>query len=618
VASNEVFNSGPPEYEVLCSVSLIPEDYGERCAEDVSSETQCYILKAKDIADSSIGSTGPVCAHTVECGVAPYWEDGNLTTELTASPEPVPAGDNLTYTYSYANNGTSDLTNLTIVDTLPEGTTFVSATGGGAYDEVENQVTWSLGTLIPNGEGSVEMVVQVDGGIQEGTEIQNTYNISSDQSLCTESTPTVTSTVSSGSALFKGNSSDDNPFFLAMGPGNILPLRGYSSNHFASPTTLTYKGYKESLAWNRISMPTLKLSDKDLIANSIENINLKIGKIHKTKFGRNSFHNGEEDNVPSALILETSSISSTETQLASHRLVGTGDPDVAYQVTFYHLDHLGTPRILTNHDGSIQSRHHYLPFGEEVPFNPSTNSRQFTGHERDIETGLDYMLARYYGPKNIFRFMAPDPGNDTNLRNPQTWNKYTYVRNNPLILIDPDGKKFRFAKDKGYKKAVKKELKKLKKSDPRMKKAIKKMKKSDKVITFKPTSSDINEGMPGVVPTDPTADPQTTPTDSTVHFDPNQTVKTGEGLIGPTEVLGHELSHAEDNTTGTADYSGHPENFTVPSDEVKAVRMQNLYRNSQGQGPRTGYGEYSDPNSPLDKAVFAVPCPTCAPGDPWE
>lgn len=36
--------------------------------------------------------------------------------------------------------------------------------------------------------------------------------------------------------------------------------------------------------------------------------------------------------------------------------------------------------------------------------------------------------------------MAVDPGDDTTADNPQSWNKYAYVRNNPIALLDPDGR----------------------------------------------------------------------------------------------------------------------------------------------------------------------------------
>jgi RHS repeat-associated protein len=82
---------------------------------------------------------------------------------------------------------------------------------------------------------------------------------------------------------------------------------------------------------------------------------------------------------------------------------------------------------------------------------------QFTGKERDTETGLDYFSARYYSSAQG-RFTSPDPRNiifeaqrgkteeertrilHDFISNPQNWNQYSYVRNNPLAYRDPDGK----------------------------------------------------------------------------------------------------------------------------------------------------------------------------------
>jgi len=49
------------------------------------------------------------------------------------------------------------------------------------------------------------------------------------------------------------------------------------------------------------------------------------------------------------------------------------------------------------------------------------------------------MLARYYG-SNLARFLTPDPGDDSLLTDPQRWNRYAYVRNNPVNARDPNGK----------------------------------------------------------------------------------------------------------------------------------------------------------------------------------
>ena len=69
-----------------------------------------------------------------------------------------------------------------------------------------------------------------------------------------------------------------------------------------------------------------------------------------------------------------------------------------------------------------------------------SSEQHFTGKERDTESGLDYFGARYYA-SNMGRWMSPDPKAPSvkTLMNPQKWNKYNYVLNNPLSNIDPDG-----------------------------------------------------------------------------------------------------------------------------------------------------------------------------------
>jgi RHS repeat-associated protein len=62
-----------------------------------------------------------------------------------------------------------------------------------------------------------------------------------------------------------------------------------------------------------------------------------------------------------------------------------------------------------------------------------------TAKERDAETGLDYFGARYLASAQG-RFTSPDEpliGQDE--QNPQSWNLYSYVQNNPLVNVDPWG-----------------------------------------------------------------------------------------------------------------------------------------------------------------------------------
>jgi len=109
----------------------------------------------------------------------------------------------------------------------------------------------------------------------------------------------------------------------------------------------------------------------------------------------------------------------------------------------FHLDHLGTPRLVTNASGAKTGFHVYYPFGEELNLSQTeypAERLKFTGHERDGAAvgGLDYMHARYYaGPAG--RFLSADPvvGNGNE---PQSWNRYTYVSDNPINATDPTGK----------------------------------------------------------------------------------------------------------------------------------------------------------------------------------
>ncbi|MGC1122709.1 MAG: RHS repeat-associated core domain-containing protein [Candidatus Methanofastidiosia archaeon] len=106
-------------------------------------------------------------------------------------------------------------------------------------------------------------------------------------------------------------------------------------------------------------------------------------------------------------------------------------------VDYYHADHLGSTRLITDESGNIITEVSYTPFGEsESTPDGEDNSYLYTGKEHDL-TGLYYYGARYYDPETG-RFTTRDPSLGTP-GNPGTLNRYVYCLNNPLKYIDPDG-----------------------------------------------------------------------------------------------------------------------------------------------------------------------------------
>ncbi len=126
-------------------------------------------------------------------------------------------------------------------------------------------------------------------------------------------------------------------------------------------------------------------------------------------------------------------------------------PESTTRVIFwYHPDYLGNVDLVTERGGYAHEYFQYNPWGEEMhQWNANTFSfsspYRFNSKEKDQETGLHYYGARYYQSK-LSVWMSVDP-----LAH-ETGQQYGFVRNNPILRIDPDGKKdIVFNEDGSYK-----------------------------------------------------------------------------------------------------------------------------------------------------------------------
>jgi RHS repeat-associated protein len=108
---------------------------------------------------------------------------------------------------------------------------------------------------------------------------------------------------------------------------------------------------------------------------------------------------------------------------------------------YIHPDHLGSASLVTDAQGNLVQDLAYQPFGEIAVSNGNSPlHHKYTGQEHDSETGLYFYNARYYDP-HLGRFITAD-SIVPSAGDPQSLNRYAYVRNNPIIYDDPSGHKF--------------------------------------------------------------------------------------------------------------------------------------------------------------------------------
>jgi RHS repeat-associated protein len=123
---------------------------------------------------------------------------------------------------------------------------------------------------------------------------------------------------------------------------------------------------------------------------------------------------------------------------------------------YYNFDHLGSVTAMSDDIGHVASASaagadagvlgydawgaRRNPDGQSAPpasFNLQAGHREFTGHETIPDVGLINMNGRVYDPV-IGRFLSPDP-TVQDVSDLQSYNRYSYVVNNPLRYTDPTG-----------------------------------------------------------------------------------------------------------------------------------------------------------------------------------
>jgi len=399
---------------------------------------------------------------------ATYYANGSMYTQTY--PAVPGAGDRRVVTYTNDPAGRLSALNSTATSYAPAAS--VSGIGYAAHNAL-NTETYGNGlihgidynnrmqaTQIKLGTaGSPTSVVSLGysygGTNNNGNVLTHTYNgggLSYTQSFGYDPLNRLTTSAESGSSWSQTNGYDRY--------GNRwIDLGGGSQNLYFNTTNNRITGWSYDAAGNLLNDGSHsysydaenKITDVDSVSAYIydgagQRVRKLVGENLRFVYGIGGQLIAEFSGVSGSLLKEY--VYGASGLLATIEPTGVNSNGTRYTTP----DHLGSPRVVTNSSASVISRHDYMPFGEELGagvggrtigmgFSISSDGlrKKFTGHERDIETGLDFAHARFYS-SNQGRFTSVDPLMASALTaNPQTLNRYSYVTNSPLTLIDPTG-----------------------------------------------------------------------------------------------------------------------------------------------------------------------------------
>jgi len=115
------------------------------------------------------------------------------------------------------------------------------------------------------------------------------------------------------------------------------------------------------------------------------------------------------------------------------------------EVEFYHTDNLGSITTVTDSNGQPMEQYSFESWGARTPYTAGTGGtfalvtdHGYTGHEMLDAHALIHMNGRIYDPL-LGRMLSPDPFVQQ-VWDPQNYNRYSYVLNNPMVFMDPSGK----------------------------------------------------------------------------------------------------------------------------------------------------------------------------------
>ncbi|MBI3712208.1 MAG: hypothetical protein HY253_04485 [Burkholderiales bacterium] len=256
-----------------------------------------------------------------------------------------------------------------------------------------------------------------------------------------------------GNLLSKTNVSGDKYSYPTQGPGSIRPhavqsIPGMGSFIYDDNGNLE-NGAGRTLSWTSFDMPIR-------ITKGSQSSQFTYGPEHQRTYQTRS-DNGVQSSIEYAGSQEVETKGNSITiktywpaGLGLEIDKGTTNAGVtnweATKLLWTHQDRLGSPIAITDEQGNLQEKLAYDTWGKRLNLNGigtpdtldgQTDNKGYTGHEMLDQLDLVHMNGRVYDPL-VARFVSADPILQDPM-NGQSYNRFSYVLNNPTNLTDPTG-----------------------------------------------------------------------------------------------------------------------------------------------------------------------------------
>jgi RHS repeat-associated protein len=388
-------------------------------------------------------------AQNVTAGIGPYNSVGvdPTTNRINTSG----------YGYDVGGNMTNDASNTLAYNAENQVTSATNGSGSGTYtydadglrvEKVSGTTTdsvYSGSQVIAQYSGTQLLAEYVFAGGQQlamlapanvqnaSFETTNPLNYSCGTGCAYNAGPIPGWTLTGGGGSFQPSSTY---FNLPLPSGSIV---AYSNGGTISQTlqaalqpnsTYTLSVYIGHRLDGDVTNYTISLQAGSTVLNTVTGSN---GTIAAGSFAKVTLTYSTGATVTSGDLAIVLSSSGTQIDFDNVQFSGAASP------LYFHPDHLST-RLMTDASGNLAGQQAHFPFGETWYAQNTTAKWQFTSYEHDAESGNEYALARSY-INRLARFSSPDPAGlaAVDATNPQSWNRYAYVMNNPLNFTDPTG-----------------------------------------------------------------------------------------------------------------------------------------------------------------------------------